>query len=95
METANHSIRFIFQEKHGEFNLVLKTIGRGGDRGGKKKRRNWSLKSYEQHYQLATTYIKTKQNETKQTKNKQTNKPPRLQYLPTISYLKLTMHNIN
>ena len=28
---------FYFQEKHGEFNLVLKTIGRGGDGGGKKE----------------------------------------------------------
>lgn len=67
METANHSIPLIFQEKHGEFNLVLKTIGRGGDRGGKKKRRNWSLKSYEQHYQLATIYIKKKKQKIKTT----------------------------
>lgn len=69
METANHSIPLIFQEKHGEFNLVLKTIGRGGDRGGKKKRRNWSLKSYEQHYQLATIYIKKKKKTKKQDYN--------------------------
>lgn len=79
MEHANHSIPFIFQEKHGEFNLVLKTIERGGDRGGKKKRRNWSLKSYKQHYQLVTIYIKKK---------------TRLQYLLTTSYLKQTMHKI-
>lgn len=55
-ENANHSILFIFQEKHGEFNLVLKTIGRDGD-GEEKRRRKRSLKSYEQHHQLLTIYV--------------------------------------
>jgi len=36
-EIASHSILFIFQEKHGEFNLVLKKIARGGQRGEKEE----------------------------------------------------------